>query len=485
MNIIRALAPPNGPTASTSTPAQHILGLVLASYLMIVLDISIVITGLPRIRDSLGFSPAMLSWVHTAYTLAFGGLLMAGARAGDIFGRRRMLMLGLGLFVLASLAIGLANSPAMLVAARAVQGVGSAILAPATLALLSVSFPEGPPRTRALGLYGATAGVGASIGMVLGGVLADGLSWRAGFFINLPIGLALMWGAWRWVAPDRVQRGSLDVLGAGLSTLGMVLLVFGLVEAAEIGWHSLWSLAPLGLGAGALAVFFMHEARTAQPLLPLRLFDSRARSGAYAARLLFLAGVIGFWFYLTQYLQGVLGIRPMLAGLAFLPATLVQLVAAMGVAPLSRRWGHERVLVVGLTLTAAGMAWLAQIGPDTAYLSGVALPMMLLGLGQGLSLSPLTIAGVSGVAPQDAGAASGLVNASHQLGGSLGLALLVVVDAASAEPSAGAVVDLAHRVAHCLGVSAGLLGVSLLVVLGCVLPGNGVTAKYGGTLPRP
>lgn len=485
MNIIRALAPPNGPTASTPTPAQHILGLVLASYLMIVLDISIVITGLPRIRDSLGFSPAMLSWVHTAYTLAFGGLLMAGARAGDIFGRRRMLMLGLGLFVLASLAIGLANSPAMLVAARAVQGVGSAILAPATLALLSVSFPEGPPRTRALGLYGATAGVGASIGMVLGGVLADGLSWRAGFFINLPIGLALMWGAWRWVAPDRVQRGSLDVLGAGLSTLGMVLLVFGLVEAAETGWHSRLSLAPLGLGAGALAVFFMHEARTAQPLLPLRLFDSRARSGAYAARLLFLAGVIGFWFYLTQYLQGVLGMRPMLAGLAFLPATLVQLVAAMGVAPLSRRWGHERVLVVGLTLTAAGMAWLAQIGPDTAYLSGVALPMMLLGVGQGLSLSPLTIAGVSGVAPQDAGAASGLVNASHQLGGSLGLALLVVVDAASAVPGSDPVADLAHRVAHCLGVSAGLLGVSLLVVLGCVLPGNGVTAKYGGTLPRP
>jgi len=465
--------------------AQRVLGLVLASYLMIVLDISIVITGLPKIRDSLGFSPATLSWVHTAYTLAFGGLLMAGARAGDVFGRRRMLMLGLGLFVLASLAIGLATSPAMLVAARAVQGMGSALLAPATLALLSVSFPEGPARTRALGLYGATAGVGASIGMVLGGVLADGISWRAGFFINLPVGLALLYGAWRFVAPDRVQRGPLDVLGALLSTLGMVLLVFGLVEAAETGWHSRLSLASLGLGAGALAVFFMHEARTAQPLLPLRLFDSRVRSGAYAARLLFLAGVIGFWFYLTQYLQGVLGMRPMQAGLAFLPATLVQLAAAMGVAPLSRRWGHERVLAVGLTLTAAGMAWLAQIGPDTAYFSGVALPMVLLGLGQGLSLSPLTIAGVSGVVPQDAGAASGLVNASHQLGGSLGLALLVVVDAASAVPGSDPVADLAHRVAHCLGVSAGLLGVSLLVVLSCVLPGNRVTAKYGGTLPRP
>lgn len=475
-----------------STPAarsqgkhcQAILALVLASYLMIVLDISIVITGLPRIRDSLGFSPAMLSWVHTAYTLSFGGLLMAGARAGDLFGRKRMLMLGLGLFVLSSLAIGLATSPVMLVAARALQGLGSAILAPATLALLSVTFPEGAGRTRALGWYGATAGVGASIGMVLGGVLADLVSWRAGFFINVPIGLTLLWAAWRLVAEGRREQGGLDVAGAILSTLGMVSLVFGLVEAAEAGWHSPLSFAPLVVGVAMLAAFFRHEARTPQPLLPLRLFDSRVRSGAYAARLLFLAGVIGFWFYLTQYLQGVLGMRPLQAGMAFLPATLVQLAAAMAVAPLSRRWGHERVLAIGIALTAAGMAWLAQVGPETQYLTGVALPMAVLGIGQGLALSPLTIAGVSGVAPQDAGAASGLVNASHQLGGSLGLALLVVVYAASAGHPGGPVADLAHRVATCLGVSAGLLVLAWVVVMTCVIPSN-ATRREVARAPAP
>jgi EmrB/QacA subfamily drug resistance transporter len=475
------------PTIPSTKPGQGdhrqaVLALVLASYLMIVLDISIVITGLPRIRESLGFSPAMLSWVHTAYTLSFGGLLMAGARAGDLFGRKRMLMAGLGLFVLASLAIGLATSPAMLVAARAVQGLGSAILAPATLALLSVTFPEGPERNRVLGWYGATAGIGASIGMVLGGVLADLVSWRAGFFINVPIGLALLWAAWRYVGEGHRLPGGLDVAGAILSTLGMVGLVFGLVELAEAGWHSAFSVAPLVLGVLMLGVFFRHEARTTQPLLPLRLFDSRVRSGAYAARLLFLAGVIGFWFYLTQYLQGVLGMRPLQAGMAFLPATVVQLMAAMGVAPLSRRWGHERVLAIGIALTAAGMAWLAQIGPETQYLTGVALPMVVLGIGQGLALSPLTIAGVSGVAPQDAGAASGLVNASHQLGGSLGLALLVVVYAASAGHPGGPAADLAHRVATCLGVSAGLLGLAFVVVVACVVPS---TAARRPVAPAP
>jgi len=298
----------------------------------------------------------------------------------------------------------------------------------------------------------------------------------------VPIGLALLWAAWRYVGEGHRLPGGLDVAGAILSTLGMVGLVFGLVELAEAGWHSAFSVAPLVLGVLMLGVFFRHEARTTQPLLPLRLFDSRVRSGAYAARLLFLAGVIGFWFYLTQYLQGVLGMRPLQAGMAFLPATVVQLMAAMGVAPLSRRWGHERVLAIGIALTAAGMAWLAQIGPETQYLTGVALPMVVLGIGQGLALSPLTIAGVSGVAPQDAGAASGLVNASHQLGGSLGLALLVVVYAASAGHPGGPAADLAHRVATCLGVSAGLLGLAFVVVVACVVPS---TAARRPVAPAP
>ncbi|WP_290867341.1 MFS transporter [Aquabacterium sp.] len=462
----------SSPHRTGGTQVGHragVLLLVLASYLMIVLDISIVITGLPKIRESLGFSPAALSWVHTAYTLSFGGLLMAGARAGDLFGRKRMFVLGLVVFLLASLAIGLAPSPAFLVGARAVQGMGSAILAPATLSLLSVTFTDGAERAKALGWYGATAGVGASIGMVLGGVLADLLSWRVGFFINVPIGLALVWGALRYVEETPKHAGRLDVLGAVLSTVGMVALVYGLVEAAETSWLAPQSWLPLLAGTVLLAGFFTHEARTAQPLLPLRLFNNRARSGAYAARLLFLAGVIGFWFYLTQYLQGVLGMRPLQAGMAFLPATIVQLLAALGVSRLAHRFGNDRVLAAGVALTAAGMAWLAQVGAHSSYLSSVALPMVVLGIGQGLALSPLTVAGVAGVAPSDAGAASGLVNASHQLGGSVGLAMLVVVFSAAGGYSPDATVDLAHRVSMSLDASAVLLALALLVVISCVV----------------
>lgn len=462
----------SSPPFTGSAQAGHrtgVLLLVLASYLMIVLDISIVITGLPKIRESLGFTPAGLSWVHTAYTLSFGGLLMAGARAGDLFGRKRMFVLGLVMFLLASLAIGLAPSPAFLVGARAVQGMGSAILAPATLALLSVTFTEGTERAKALGWYGATAGVGASIGMVLGGVLADLLSWRVGFFINVPIGLLLVWGALRYVNETPRQAGRLDVLGAVLSTLGMVALVYGLVEAAETSWLALHSWLPLLAGTLLLGWFFAHEGRTAQPLLPLRLFNNRARSGAYAARLLFLAGVIGFWFYLTQYLQGVLGMRPLQAGMAFLPATVVQLLAALSVSRLSRRFGNDRVLAAGVALTALGMAWLAQVGAHSSYLTSVALPMVVLGIGQGLALSPLTVAGVAGVSAEDAGAASGLVNASHQLGGSVGLAMLVVVFAAAGGYSRDAKSELAHRVSMSLDASAVLLLLALLVVIACVV----------------
>ena len=453
----------HAPTARLNRRA--ILVLVLASYLMIVLDISIVITGLPKIRESLGFSAAGLSWVHTAYTLAFGGLLMAGARAGDLFGRKRMFVTGLAIFVVASALIGIATSPDMLVAARALQGLGSAILAPSTLALLSTTFREGPERTRALGLYGATAGVGASVGMVLGGVLADLLSWRVGFFINVPIGGLLIWAALRFVKETPLRTGRLDLPGAILSTAGMLSLVYGLVEVAELGWTAPQGWLALAASAVILTLFIRHEARTAQPLLPLRLFAHRARAAAYVVRLLFLAGVIGFWFYTTQYLQGVLGMRPLQAGMAFLPSTIVQFLAALSVPLLTRRFGNERLLAAGIALSALGMAWLARIGPESNYLTSVALPMMLLGIGQGISLSPMTVTAVAGVSPEDTGAASGIVNTAHQLGGSLGLALLVVVFSATAGHAADARADLAYRVAACLGVGAALLVVAFVVVM--------------------
>lgn len=455
-------------TPTTHPPDQRhwLLALVLTSYLMIVLDVSIVITGLPQIRESLGFSAAGLSWVHTAYTLTFGGLLLVGARAGDLFGRRRLLIAGLLLFTLASLLIGLSTSPAMLIAARALQGVGAAVLAPTTMALLSVNFTQEAERTQAMSLYGATAGIGASIGLVLGGVLADLLSWRVGFFINLPIGALLIWAAWRFVPTTLVQPGRLDLGGAALSTLGMLALVFGLIEAAESGWRGWPGLAALAAAVPLLVLFVQHERSSARPLLSPALFADRGRLGAYAARALFMAGVVGFWFYTSQYLQGVLGMRPLQAGMAFLPASVLQFGAALWVTRLSRHLGVNRVMALGMGLTAVGMGLLALIGPQSDYLTQVALPMAVLGIGQGLCLGPLTQAGVARVGSSEAGAAAGAVNTAHQLGGTLGLALQVAVFAGSGpQPGhADLPAELAHRIAACMAVGSGLLFAALLVV---------------------
>ncbi|WP_197347141.1 MFS transporter, partial [Ralstonia pseudosolanacearum] len=299
-----------------------VLAIIVASYLMIVVDISIVITGLPRIQASLGFSAAQLSWATNAYTLAFGGLLLLGARAGDIMGRRRMFILGLSVFTLASLAVGAAPSATWLLAARAIQGAGAAVLAPSTLALLSTHFAEGPARTRALSMYAAAAGVGATLGLVLGGLFADLVSWRAGFFINLPIGLLLIIAARRHISETPKHPGHFDLGGAVSSTLGMTALVYGLVRAADAGWGDTFAQAAL-IGAALMAAAFVWiERHVRQPILPLRVLASRERAGAYLARMLFLGGAVGFWFFSTQFLQGVLHLRPLQAGLAFLPVTL-------------------------------------------------------------------------------------------------------------------------------------------------------------------
>ncbi|MCW3477969.1 MFS transporter [Neisseriaceae bacterium JH1-16] len=445
------------------------LAIILISYLMIVLDISIVITGLPKIRDGLHFSATGLSWVQSAYTLAFGGLLLLGARAGDILGRRRMFITGLAVFTAASLAVGLAQSAAWLLCARAVQGTGAALLAPSTLALLSINFREGPERTRAVGYYGAIAGLGASIGLVLGGVLADWLSWRVGFFINLPIGLTLMLGAKRYLVETERHTGQFDLAGALSSTLGMSALVYGIVRSASAGWRDPFTAAALTVGIVLLALFVLIEARARQPIMPLRLFANRERAGAYAVRMLFLGAMVGFFFFTTQFLQGVLGYSAFQAGLAFLPAMLVNFVAAMAVPKLTQRFGNGRLLAGGLTLVLIGMAWLGRVSAETSYLTGVALPMALIGIGQGGSLSPLTVAGIEGVAAEDAGAASGVVNVAHQLGGSLGLSMLVVVFSAAGSGTLGTRELLAQRIASALTAGAGMLALVLLLVFALIV----------------
>ncbi|MDO8047032.1 MFS transporter [Janthinobacterium sp. SUN211] len=456
----------NNPPVATPSAAPHkaaILAIILVSYVMIVLDTSIVLTGLPNIHQELGFTDTGLAWVQSAYTLTFGGLLLA-ARAGDVLGRRRLLQLGLALFTLASLAIGLARSPAMLIAARAIQGVGAAILAPSTLALLQTTFLEGRERTRAIALYSAVAGIAASVSLVLGGVLAEWLSWRVGFFINLPIGAAMLLAARRYIADSETIQGRFDVAGAASSTLGMSALVYGLIRSAGAGWGDSLTQGALAAGVLLLAAFIGIERRAAQPILPLRLFADAQRNAAYGARVLFLGAMIGFFFFTTQFLQVVLRYPPSLTGLAFLPMTLVNFGMALCVPRLTRRLGNARLLAMGLATTLLGMAWLSRIDAGTAYWLGVALPMVLIGAGQGMALSPLTAAGVAGVPAQDAGAAAGIVNVAHQLGNSLGLAALVAISSFGAHQRVGAAL-LAHRVTVALGGASAMLALALLLVL--------------------
>jgi EmrB/QacA subfamily drug resistance transporter len=475
----RAPARRSTPHASDARGAHNsslILGIILACYLMIVLDVSVIITALPRIHTALGFSSAGLSWVQNAYTVTFGGLLLLGARAGDILGRRRVFVAGIALFTFASLIAGLAQSAGWLLAARAVQGVGAAIAAPSTLALLTTSFPEGPERTRALAYYSAVAGGGGSVGLVLGGMLTSLISWRWGMFINVPVGLVLLYLAPRHLPETARHQGRFDLAGALTSTLGMTALVYGFVRAASNGWGERGTVASFGAAVILLVAFVVNELRAEQPITPLRLFASRQRSGAYVARMLVVGGMFSMFFFLTQYLQGVLGYGPLHAGLAFLPMTLVMFSMVRIVPRLVPRVGAMRVLIGGLVLAVTGMAWLSRLTADTAFFPGIALPLVLLGTGMGVALAPLTAAGITGVAERDAGAASGLVNVAQQLGAALGLGILVTVFAAAgrsaaAHPLAGASAkaesahELAHSVAMAVTGSAVFMALGLAVVV--------------------
>lgn len=455
------------PTQDTNIAPERIpvLAIILVSYLMIVLDISIVITALPKIQRELGLSTAELSWVQSAYTLTFGGLLVLGARAGDILGQRRMFLIGLNLFTLASLAVGSAQSAGWIIAARAVQGVGSAILAPATLSLLQANFPAGPERTRAVAYYGAVAGVAASIGLVLGGILADTLTWRVGFFVNLPIGVGLWLATRRLVVETARHQGQFDLLGALTSTLAMTALVYGLVHSEDAGWRTFATWGSMLIGVVLLAVFVLNEQRARAPIMPLRLFADPERVAAYASRVLFLGAMMGFWFFITQFLQIVLGFSPFQASLGFLPMTVANFVVAMAVPRLTSRLGNGRLLAAGLVTTLIGMLWLSYLSTDAGYVAGIALPMVLIGMGQGASLSPLTASGIVRIAKDQAGAASGVVNVAHQVGGSLGLGILIAIFAAAGSNSAEPHALLAERIGTSLLAGAGMLLLALVLVL--------------------
>jgi EmrB/QacA subfamily drug resistance transporter len=464
------------PRISRTPSSAAILAIICGCYLMIILDVSIVITALPKIHRALHFSSTGLSWVQNAYTLTFGGLMLLGARAGDLLGRRRTFVFGVGLFTVASMIGGLAQSPAWLLAARAVQGVGAAIAAPASLSLLMVSFREGQERVRALAWYSAVAAGGGSVGLVLGGMLTDWVSWRWGLFLNVPVGAALIWLAPRYLPETERRDGQFDFAGAAASTLGMTALVYGFVRAASDGWGNAGTLASFALSVVLLAGFVLNEMTAEQPITPLRLFASRERSGAYVTRILVVSGMFAMFFFLTQFMQGARGYSPLAAGLAFLPMTVVMFSMIRVVPRVMERVGSTRLLIGGLALALIGMTWLSRLGIDTPYVTGIAVPLVLIGTGMGVALTPLTGSGIAGVEPEDAGAASGLVNTAHQLGGALGVSILVTVFASASrsvadQPHAGvsagglAKLELAHGVASSLTGSAILIALSLLVAI--------------------
>lgn len=453
---------------------------ILCSYLMIVLDTSVVITALPQIRQTFAMTTTGLSWVQNAYTLAFGGLLLLGARGGDILGRRRMFVIGLVVFMFASLLVAVAQSTGVLIAARGLQGVGAAILAPSSLALLLVNF-EGQQRTRAIAWYGATAGVGSSLGLLIGGVLTQWASWRVGFLINLPIGLALILTTLRVVRETPSRPSTFDLAGALLSTAGMTSLVYGIVNAANAGWGATSTVYGGIAGVVLLTLFGFHEARTSDPILPLRLFQHRVRAGAYSARLLFLGAMMSFYFFTTQYLQEVLGFTASEAGLAFLPTTLANFAAAMALPRLTRLFGNGALLAAAVAVGCIGMLWLSGLGPHTPYLA-IILPLLLIGVSQGACLSPLTAAAMTDVQPADAGAASGLVNVSHQLGGTLGLSVLTVAYSYGGG-SSESVQAVSAGISMAFIWSAVMLALALMVVLALIVrgaPQNAALAQRQG-----
>ncbi|MFD7644868.1 MFS transporter [Kitasatospora sp. NPDC059795] len=427
---------------SKSAPAgagrdQHkgiTLTVIAATQLMVVLDATIVNIALPHIQDALKFSTTNLSWVINAYTLTFGGLLLLGGRAGDILGRRRVFIVGVLLFGLASLLGGFAQNGGMLLAARALQGIGGAICSPTAFALIATNFREGPERNRAFGVFSAVAGSGAAIGLLAGGVLTEYLNWRWVFFVNVPIAVLIAVAAPRWISESERRPGAFDLPGALTSTVGLLSLVYGFIHAADpkAGWGNGVTIASFAVGAALLAAFTVIEQRTAQPITPLRLLRSRNRAGGLIMMLCLTAAMFGIFFYVTLFVQRVLDYSALKAGVAFLPISAAIIVAAQLASALQARFGPKPFLVTGSVLVTVGLSWLTRTDVHSSYPLGVLGPTVTFGFGMGLIFVPVMLMAVSGVAAHETGAASGLLNSVQQIGGSVGLSILTTVFAKAA-----------------------------------------------------
>ena len=402
------------------------LALVCAAIFMTVVDVSIVNVAIPTIGRKLQFSSDSLQWVVTAYALTFGGFLLLGGRAADLLGRRRVFMVGLVLFTLASLACGLAESEGMLIAARAVQGLGAAIISPATLSIITTTFDEGAERNKAIGIWGAMGGSGAAVGVLAGGVLTKYLGWEWIFFVNVPVGALVLALTPRFVRESRiaVARRTYDPLGAVTVTSSLVLLVYAISKAPDVGWGSARTILLLVASAVLMAGFLVWETHERQPLMPLGIFRIRTVAGANVVGFLLAAVVFSNFFVLTLYVQQVLGWSALRTGVTFLATAGTVVLVAGGAQALVTRIGPKRVLALGLALTSGAMLWYAQIPVEGHYASDLLPGYLMMGFGLALSFIPVSIAALAGVAEREAGLASGLLNTSQQIGGAIGVAVV-------------------------------------------------------------
>ncbi|MES2532870.1 MAG: DHA2 family efflux MFS transporter permease subunit [Pseudomonadota bacterium] len=473
------------PPDERAAPQRRWLALMVLclGVLMIVLDTTIVNVALPSIRQDLGFSETSLVWVVNAYMLTFGGFLLLGGRLGDLFGHRRLFLLGIALFTLASLACGVAGSQATLIAARAVQGIGGAVVSAVSLSLIMNLFTEPADRARAMGVYGFVCAGGGSIGVLVGGLLTSSLSWHWIFLVNLPIGVVVCALCLALLPPGERQNTAprLDMAGAASITASLMLAVYAVVNGNEIGWTSAQTLGTLGAALALLLAFFAIESRVHAPLVPLGLFRRRNVATANVMGVLWAAAMFAWFFISALYLQLVLGYSPLQVGLAFLPANLIMAAFSLGLsARLVMRFGTRWPLAIGLLIAAAGLAWFARVPVDGRFATDVLPGMLLLGLGAGVAFNPMLLAAMSDVDPADSGLASGVVNTAFMMGGALGLAVLASLAAARTDGllAAGTAPPLAlnagYRLAFSLGAlsaaAAGLLGASFVRSSGMSLP---------------
>jgi EmrB/QacA subfamily drug resistance transporter len=458
---------------STATNKWLALALLAAAQFVVILDASIVNVALPSIGADLNFSQENLSWVVNAYVLVFGGFLLLGGRMADLLGRRRLFMAGLVLFALASLAGGLSQSEGQLIAARAVQGLGAALLSPAALSLVTVLFAEGAERNKAMGVWGAVAGSGGAVGVLLGGMLTEWAGWEWVLFVNVPVGIAAALLAPR-LLPESRNEGArhFDFAGAVSVTAGLSLLVYALVDANDAGWGSAQTLGLGGLALALIAAFYAIERRSKAPLMPFPgIFRIRTITGINVSAVLIAAALFSMFFFISLYMQQVLGFSALEAGLAYLPLAVGIIVTAGATAGLVTRFGFKPVLVSGLIVTAGGLVWFSQVSPGGSYVGDVLFPSLLAAVGLGLAFVSMTVAAVSGVETHEAGLASGLINTSQQIGGALGLAVLATVangrtdDAFATGASQATALTEGFQAAFAVGAGLAVAGAVLAMVL--------------------